>query len=168
MFALCNKLKQIKGINKFNISNNTNITGMFRECFEFDLYRFNNSDEIKNNYKELLSKLNSKTENILDLFERKKEINIHFLSTDQTIQYSIKCFDMDIFDDIKQKLFLKYPELKQKEIFFLSNGNVLDEGYNHDTLYQFGFKKDSVILITDKENINIDRNIFADCPCIIF
>ena len=46
MFNNCNKLKEIKGINKFNTNNVTNMTTMFQECNELislDLSNFNTS-----------------------------------------------------------------------------------------------------------------------------
>ena len=42
MFNQCNKLKEIKGVNKFNTSNVTNMSGMFQQCKE--LRRLNLSE----------------------------------------------------------------------------------------------------------------------------
>ena len=44
MFTNCYKLKEIKGINKFNINNVTNMSTMFQACYELiylDLSNFN-------------------------------------------------------------------------------------------------------------------------------
>ena len=46
MFNNCHKLKEIKGINKFNTNNVTNMKAMFQECNELislDLSNFNTS-----------------------------------------------------------------------------------------------------------------------------
>ena len=46
MFAGCNKLKEIKGINQFNTNNVTNMKAIFQECNELislDLSNFNTS-----------------------------------------------------------------------------------------------------------------------------
>ena len=46
MFNECHKLKEIKGINKFNTNNVTNMKAMFHECNELislDLSNFNTS-----------------------------------------------------------------------------------------------------------------------------
>ena len=46
MFNKCHKLKEIKGISKFNTINCTNMRGMFQECNELldlDLSNFNTS-----------------------------------------------------------------------------------------------------------------------------
>ena len=46
MFNKCSKLKEIKGINKFNTSNTINMSGIFQECYELeylDLSNFNTS-----------------------------------------------------------------------------------------------------------------------------
>ena len=47
MFNECHKLKQIKGINKFNTNIVTNMRVMFQECYELeylDLSNFNTSN----------------------------------------------------------------------------------------------------------------------------
>ena len=46
MFANCNKLKELKGINNINIINVTDMRIMFQECYELiylDLSNFNTS-----------------------------------------------------------------------------------------------------------------------------
>ena len=49
MFTACNKLKEIKGINKFITNKVTNMSGMFQECNELeylDLSNFNTENVI--------------------------------------------------------------------------------------------------------------------------
>ena len=44
MFAACHKLKEIKGINKFNTNNVSKMNSMFYQCYELislDLFNFN-------------------------------------------------------------------------------------------------------------------------------
>ena len=44
MFLDCYKLKQIKGINKFNTSKVTNMLGMFQNCKELEYLDLSNFD----------------------------------------------------------------------------------------------------------------------------
>ena len=74
MFKKCYKLKQIKGINNFNISNISKVIykdEMFEECNELEyliLSKFNIKDDINNHYNEKLkNQLNE---------ERKKNIEL--------------------------------------------------------------------------------------------
>ena len=163
MFSLCNKLKEIKGIKNFIISDNTKIIGIFAGCDELDLYKFNNSEEIKNNYKELLSKLTSITSNVSKLFEIKKQkININFISSELQINYSITCYNTDIFHTIKLKLLAAFPELKKKFFYLLANGNNLDIKDEYGTFIQNGIKNDSSILIYYKEKKDIFNDFYDD------
>ena len=44
MFNECNKLKEIKGLNKFNTSKVTSMSGMFQECNELENIDLTNFD----------------------------------------------------------------------------------------------------------------------------
>ena len=122
MFAFCHKLKEIKGINNFNNFKKININGIFQDYKELDLYNFNSSDEIKNKYKDLLSALNSINSNIIEFFDVKEKINVNFNSIDNKINFSISCYTIDILHSIQERLYLDFPELKNKNINFFSNG----------------------------------------------
>ena len=57
MFNKCNKLKEIKGINKFNTINVITMRGMFQECNELEyliLSKFNPLNDNTNNNKGLI------------------------------------------------------------------------------------------------------------------
>ena len=47
MFAECYKLKEIKGINKFNTDRVTNMKGMFSKCIELENLDLSNFDTSK-------------------------------------------------------------------------------------------------------------------------
>ena len=53
----------------------------------------------------------------------KKQITINFTSSDQIIKNeSLTCYNTDIFEVVKEKIFLKYPQFRDKELIFLSGG----------------------------------------------
>ena len=50
---------------------------------------------------------------------------IHFISTDNTIQFSVPCIDTDTFAEV-EKLYKKYPEYRETNNCFLYKGkNIL-------------------------------------------
>jgi surface protein len=147
MFALCYKLKEIKGINNFHFSNDANFIGIFGECKELDLYKLNTSDEIKINYKKLLAEINSKNIDLIKLFDVKKEINICFTSVAQDIQYFISCYTTDAFINIEEKLLKNFPELNNKEFYYICFGGTLSHKNKLKTLIQNGIKNDVNIII---------------------
>ena len=54
-------------------------------------------------------------------------ISLNYLSTDRSIKCSISCNPKDKFSTVEEKLFLKYPELKEgNKAKFIFNGDVLD------------------------------------------
>ena len=93
--------------------------------------------------KELLEKAIKEKENeIINLkneIEKKKEnnsfnktyhsqeqmITLNFSSTDSKILYTIPCLNKDVFVDVEKKLYDKYPENKEKNINFLSQGKLV-------------------------------------------
>ena len=58
----------------------------------------------------------------------KKQIIVVFLSSDQIIQnYRVTCYNTDIVETIKEKIYLINPEFKHKTFYFLANGNIINE-----------------------------------------
>ena len=47
---------------------------------------------------------------------------VYFTSSDQNIHYPIPCFNSDIFAEIEEKLYKKYPEYKNTNNYFICNG----------------------------------------------
>ena len=107
MFNKCYKLKELKGINIIKNFTNIKKIGIFDDCpklINLPKYESNNK------------------KNII-----KKQINIKFTSIDQKIlNYCVTCNNTDIFEDVLEKVFLKYPELKDKEIFCLCSGTIIN------------------------------------------
>ena len=83
-------------------------------------------------------------------------IVVHFLSGDQSVQFSWVCKITDRFADIEEKLYLSFPKLKNLNLFFLSNGSLIDRS---NTLEQNKIKDDDIILIYIYEFIESNTNI---------
>ena len=140
MFSYCYKLKEIKGIENFNLLNLTNADEIFEECNELK-----NREELEFSFGE---NINPNIHSMDELNVERKDITINFTSTDQKIKYSLNCCNLDVFSLIKEKLCLKFDELKNKKIFFLSNGNILKKKL---TLEQNKIKDGEQILICINE-----------------
>ena len=125
VFNKCYKLKDIKGINILNNTKGINKTGIFDDCPKLKNIPNEGGGSLKN--------------------IEKKQITIIFSSVDQRINdYSMTCYNTDIFETIKEKIILKFPELKHKEIYFFSGGNTMNERVS---LAENEIKDGSVILI---------------------
>ena len=72
-----------------------------------------------------------------------KLIAIIVRSVDQRTNCAIPCYLKDNFSMIEEKFFLKYPNLKKEEIFFIFGGNILDKS---KTLKENGLSNGSVIV----------------------
>ena len=134
MFNGCSKLKEIKGINKFNMSKVTRKNKMFYGCnSEFEKINFSNS---------AISADKNKISNNNDIKE--KPIAVIFSSVDQSICYAAVCYESDNFTKAEAQLFNEYPELRVKNIDYLFGGDVIDRNL---TLKQNKIKNNSNILI---------------------
>ena len=71
-------------------------------------------------------------------------ITINFLSIDQQIKFDTICFDSDFFSTVENKLFDEFPVLKTQNIFYISNGKVIDKSLN---IEQNKIKDGTTILI---------------------
>ena len=125
MFNNCNKLKEIKGINKFILSNVKNKNNIFNGC--------NNLNQI------VLSKFNITITN-----NKEKYIYVAFNTIDWSIKCLVPCNTSDNFTIIEEKLYNKYPELKNKQIYFTANGITINRS---DTLEKNNIKSSTSILI---------------------
>ena len=177
MFNECHKLKEIKGINKFNTPNATSMSAMFQECYELeflDLSDFNTSNvkdmeamfnnchklkEIKGIINFNLNKLKHKEKifdgcdnlnkiivskfNVTINNDNEKHIFAFFITNDLSIYFFIPCYISDSFTKIEEKLYYKYPELKNKKISFTANGITINKS---DTLEKNNIKSSSTII----------------------
>ena len=108
MFNKCYKLKEIKGINILNNAKDINKSGIFDDCPKLKDIPNDGGDGPKE--------------------IEKQQITISFTSIDQAIDnYVVTCYNTDIFETIKEKIFNDYPEFKHKELYFLCEGKVVNE-----------------------------------------
>ena len=128
MFNKCYKLKEIKGIQIFNNINNIVKIGLFDDC-----------PNLENLPNQLII-----PPKIID----KMEITIKFILQDQSLSFAITCFNTDIFEKIKEKIIMQHIELKNKDIYFLSGGNIINQRVS---LAENGIKNDDVILICEND-----------------
>ena len=124
MFNECHKLKEIKGINNCDLTNVKNKNNIFNGC--------NNLNKI------ILSKFNVTINN-----DNEKHIFAFFITNDLSIYFFIPCYISDSFTKIEEKLYYKYPELKNKKISFTANGITINKS---DTLEKNNIKSSSTII----------------------
>ena len=71
-------------------------------------------------------------------------IAVNFKTSDQTINFPVGAINTDKFAVLEEKLYLEFPQLRNKNVFFLCNGNKI---YPELTLEQNKIKSGSSILI---------------------
>ena len=128
MFNKCYKLNEIKGINILKSLKNINQTGIFEDC------------------PNLRNIPNDGTVNKIKI--DKKQITIFFVSNDQSIKnYPLTCYNTDIVETIKEKIYLINPEFKHKIFYFLANGSIINERVS---LAENKIEDETVILIQEE------------------
>ena len=153
MFYKCHSLKEIKGINNFKTYNVTDMNSMFGECTVLEYLDLSNFNTINAIYTELIfdkcvSLKQIKGNN--NFKQNPDEIKIKFINTAQNIECIIKGNKKDNFGQIQEKLYLEYPQLKNKNIYFLFGGDVI----NNKSASLEGIKlKNGSIIIFDELNI---------------
>ena len=106
-------------------------------------------DDIEHNY---ISKQITTFDSSQNIREEDK-IKIEFTSVDQVIiNLSILCMKTDKFSIIRNLLLKEYPELKNSNFFFLTNGGVVEES---KTIEENKIRTDSKILIADQNSFYI-------------
>ena len=137
MFTKCYKLKEINGIKNFVFYKVINIDEMFSECY-YSLKQNN----------ELFAEWNKTTQNLKQINQNKKLITVYFSSSSQEIiNFPLSCYNTDTFSVLIEKLIAEKPDLKHKNLHFLSGGKLLDSSL---TLDQNKIKdKDSILLYED-------------------
>ena len=81
--------------------------------------------------------------------EKKRQIiGIRFLSTDQTVDSFVACKITDIFSYVLKKLYFDYPKLKNKNLFYLVNGSIVNTSA---TIEQNKIKHENCIQIVENE-----------------
>ena len=78
-----------------------------------------NKDIEINNLKLQLQNKNNINVNFNDI------VNVHFISTDQRINYPINCLKTDTFAQVEEKLYQKYEEYREKNNNFIGKGRLI-------------------------------------------
>ena len=95
---------------------------------KFNYSNFNNTNINVNNQNNMANELKEEKDNNLKLIDAlmDKIIAVSFISTDQTVNYPIACMNTDNFSKLEGKLYLVYPNLKNPNIYFIANGNIIN------------------------------------------
>ena len=101
-------LSNIKNNNQQNNNVNNNLKEIIR-----------NKDIEINNLKLQLQNKNNNFVNFNDI------VNVHFISTDQKINYPINCLKTDTFASVEEKLYQKYEEYREKNNNFIAKGRLI-------------------------------------------
>ena len=64
--------------------------------------------------------------NNLKKTQDEKIMAINIISKDENINYVVACKSTDIFDKIKEELFIEYPDYKDMNSYFTVNGNIIE------------------------------------------
>ena len=91
---------------------------------------------------QLKSKLNANSLDIINPGE--KILAINFTSVDNRINYFLPCKNVDIFVRIEEKLYDEYPEYKDKETYFLCQGERIKRFKN---LEENNIKNSAIIVL---------------------
>ena len=139
---IINVLKYAKTLNKSVLIISRNL--FWKAEVIYDNYASNNNNIKTNNNDDcnINAKDNGNKKKKLD--NEEKQIALLFRSTDQSINFPLACYTSDNFSEISQKLFNEYPDLNKKNIYFISNGGIIDTSA---TVEQNKLKNGSNILI---------------------
>ena len=152
-----NEINEINNIN-INITNDTIKDEIFDENYELDVINLNKKkfNKIKNDTNEILAnqiteeinknlklpeQLNEEKKIIEVIFE--KIIEVHFQS-EQKINFPMLGIVSNNFSQLEEKLYLEFPYLKKKNIYFVINGSKIKRNL---TLEQNKIKDGEHILI---------------------
>ena len=113
--------KEIKNLNKI-------IQELQNKLNKYDSTIAKLKNDIKN-YKKIISKkeieLNNNTNNNQNNINFNDTICVNFISTDQTVHFVVPCQKKDIFAEIEEKLYKQYPEYRETNNTFISNGTLV-------------------------------------------
>ena len=88
--------------------------------------KLDNINNIKSNYDNIiknLEKIINEKEN--NLISKNEMMCINFISIDSTLHYSIPCVNSDIFAEIEEKLYKKFPKYRGINNYFLYKGKAI-------------------------------------------
>ena len=134
---------EIKELNEKLIKANKVINNQIKEIEELKnkINSFKNLDN-NNQINNLKNEINMKDNQIIQLRQQLENINLNnninnnqinrvdfksvtFISTDNSICYSIPCCGFDTFAEVEEKLYKEYPEYRETNNTFLANGTEI-------------------------------------------
>ena len=150
------------------LTENLGVFGPFSNLTSQRIHYFNNkieklkpknSNKTSDSYSEEMLKkspVNKKSNPSITFSSNDLEVNkiyeniiaVNFISSDQLINYPIGGLKSDKFSTIEEKLLNEFPELRNKDIYYIANGNVMNRAL---TLEQNKIKTGNTILIQYNE-----------------
>ena len=121
----------------------------------------NNISNTQNNSNDILIKLISEKENIIkDLKEKiqrypfvleknEKIMSIIFFSVNQKVNFSMVCKNTDTINRLEERLYQEYPNLSERENYFLSKGRLLNK---FDSFEKNHIKNGDIILLNPNDS----------------
>ena len=92
-----------------------------------------------------IERLKKNNDQLYNLKPGEKIYSVNFVSIDQKIgNYSITCKNTDIFVKLEEQLYEDYPEYKDKETFFINNGNKIKR---FKSLNENKIKKNDILML---------------------
>jgi uncharacterized ubiquitin-like protein YukD len=86
----------------------------------------NKLNEEKEKNEALKNELYIVKKKVKELTDREeKTIAVVFISLDKRLHFPMSCKISDIFEKLEEKLYLEYPDLRNKNIFFIAKGNIV-------------------------------------------
>ena len=122
---------------------------------------FQNINNIQNNSNDISIKLINEKENIIkDLKEKikrypfvleknEKIMSIIFSSVNQKVNYSMVCKNTDTINKLEAKLYEEYPNLSERENYFLCKGIVLNKFQSFEKNH---IKNGDIILLNQNDS----------------
>ena len=125
---LKNKIDELKNENKKlnnELINAKKIISNFKNNNQQNI-NINNLNEIIKNKDIEINNLKLQIQNKNNNFVNFNDIIIvHFISTDQKINYPINCLKTDTFAEVEEKLYQKYVEYRETNNNFIAKGRVI-------------------------------------------
>ena len=112
--------------------------------FQLNSQNMNNISNIQNNsYDKLINLINEKENIIKNLKEKikrypfvleknEKIMSIIFSSVNQNVNYSMVCKNTDTIHKLEEKLYEEYPNLSERENYFLCKGKLLNKFHSFE------------------------------------
>ena len=140
-----------------------------QQIFQLKIQLQNNLQNIQNirnnNYDQLINLLKQKEEQIKDLQERIKRypfileknenlISVIFYSLDQKVHYPMICKNTDTIHKLEEKLYAEYPNLSERENYFLCKGTVLNK---FQTFEKSKIKNGDIIILNQNNSTIVSK-----------